>query len=148
MPQAMRAEEWKDVIPGDARCLNIRRRWPSVEQTPWDFFLDDFRWVRESTQSGSGGSGITIGPLNLYNAAISLHKPWRPKGFVLFETVIYVLVRSFRFIWISMSRVYGHYKYFLSYSAGTVFIRQNLTYTRRHILTHKDDPLTQTWQVL
>ena len=31
--------------------------------------------------------------------------------------------------------VYGHYKYFISYRAGIVFIRQ--------ILTYKDDPRTE-----
>ena len=35
------------------------------------------------------------------------------------------LVTSFRFIWIPMLSVYSHSKYF--FSAGTVFVRQNLT---------------------
>ena len=46
-----------------------------------------------------------------------------------FEIIINVLFSSFRFIWIPMLWVYGHYKYFNSFSAGTVFIRQNLTST-------------------
>ena len=43
--------------------------------------------------------------------------------------VFSALVSSFRFIWISMLRVYGHDLYFNYFSAGTVFIRQNLTST-------------------
>ena len=44
-----------------------------------------------------------------------------------FEIIIDVLVSSFWFLWKTMLWVYGHYKYFNSFSAGTVFIRQNLT---------------------
>ena len=47
----------------------------------------------------------------------------------LFEIISDVLVGSFRYIWIPMSWVYSHYKYFNSSSPGTVFIRQNLTST-------------------
>ena len=39
-------------------------------------------------------------------------------GFFQFEIIINVLVNSFRFIWIPMLWVYGHYKYFYSYRAG------------------------------
>ena len=45
-----------------------------------------------------------------------------------FEIIINVLVRSSRLICIPMLWVHGHYKYFNTFSAGTVFIRQNLTY--------------------
>ena len=45
--------------------------------------------------------------------------------------IIYVLVGTFRFIWIPMLWVYGHYKYFNSSSEGTDCIRQNLTSTDR-----------------
>ena len=38
--------------------------------------------------------------------------------------------------------VHGHYIYINSYSAGIVFIRQNLT-CRRQILTYEDDPRTE-----
>ena len=58
---------------------------------------------------------------------IFLYKPWRPKGFIQFEIIINVLVGSFWFILILMLWVYGHYKYIYSFSAGIVFIRQNLT---------------------
>ena len=37
------------------------------------------------------------------------------------------LSQLFRFIWIPMLWVYSHYKYFNSFSSGTVFKRQNLT---------------------
>ena len=37
------------------------------------------------------------------------------------------LVSSFCFIWIPMLQVYGHYKYFDSFSAGIIFRHQNLT---------------------
>ena len=40
-----------------------------------------------------------------------------------------VLISSFRFIWIPMLWVFGHYTHFNSFSAGIVFIRQNLTST-------------------
>ena len=44
-----------------------------------------------------------------YNAEILFHKPWRTKSFFKFEIIINVLVSSFRFIWIPMLWVYGHY---------------------------------------
>ena len=47
--------------------------------------------------------------------------------FFQFGIIINVLVSSFRFIWISMLWVYGHYTYLNSFSVGTVFRRQNLT---------------------
>ena len=56
-------------------------------------------------------------------------KPWRPKGFFQFEITITVLVSFFRFIWIPRLWVYGHYKYFHSFSAGTDFRQQKLTST-------------------
>ena len=48
------------------------------------------------------------------------------KSFFQFEIIINVLVSSFRFIRIPtcMLWVYGHYKYFDSYSAGIDFRRQ------------------------
>ena len=58
---------------------------------------------------------------------IFLYKSWGPKGFIQFEIIINVSVVSFWFIWIPMLWVYGHYKYIYSFSAGIVFIRQNLT---------------------
>ena len=58
------------------------------------------------------------------------------KGFFQFEIIINVLVSFFRFIWIPMLYVYGHYKYYYSYIAGNDFRRQNLTPTR------------QTWQTV
>ena len=38
------------------------------------------------------------------------------KGFFQFEIIINVLVNSFRFFWIRMVWVYGHYKHVYSYS--------------------------------
>ena len=49
------------------------------------------------------------------------------------------LSQLFRLIWIPMLWVYGHYKYFISYSAGIDFRRQNL---RRQVQTSKVDPCT------
>ena len=49
------------------------------------------------------------------------------KGFFQFEIIINILASYFRFIWIPMLWVYDLYKYFNSYSAGTVYRRQNLT---------------------
>ena len=74
------------------------------------------------------------------------------KGFFQFEIIINGLVSSFRFIWIPMLWVYGHSKYFYSYSTGIDFSRHNLPSTdvrfcrlklipcRRQILTTKVDP--------
>ena len=68
------------------------------------------------------------------------------KGFSQFEIIINVLASSFRFIWIPMLWVYGHYEYFYSYSAGIDFNRQNL------ILTTKVAPCTERvkmyWKLL
>ena len=51
-----------------------------------------------------------------------LLKQWRSTSFFKFEILIDVLVISFRFIWIPMLWVYGHYKYLNSLSAGIVLI--------------------------
>ena len=40
------------------------------------------------------------------------------KSFFLFEIIINVLATSFRFIWIPMLLVWGHYKYVYSFGAG------------------------------
>ena len=58
-----------------------------------------------------------------------MYKQQIPKGFFRFEIIINVLVISFWLIWISMLWIYGHYKYFNSFSAGIVSIRQNLPST-------------------
>ena len=68
-------------------------------------------------------------PFNPWSAELFLCKPWRPKGFLQFETIINVLFSSFRFIWILMLWVYGQSKYFYFYSAGMDFSCQNLTST-------------------
>ena len=47
--------------------------------------------------------------------------------FFKFEIIINVLVNSFCFVWIPMLCVYRHYNLCYSFSAGTVFRRQNLT---------------------
>ena len=52
--------------------------------------------------------------------------PWRLKRFFQFEIIINVLFSSFRLIWIHMLCVYGHCKYFNTFSAGIVVKRQNL----------------------
>ena len=44
-----------------------------------------------------------------------------------FEIMINVLFSSFRFIWIPVLWVYGHYEYFNSFSSGIDFTRQNVT---------------------
>ena len=49
------------------------------------------------------------------------------KGFFQYEIIINVLASPFRFIWIHMLWVYGHYKYFNFFSAGIDFRRRNLT---------------------
>ena len=64
----------------------------------------------------------------------NLCKPWRLKDYFQFKIVINVLVSSFRFIWIPILWVYGHYKYLYSYSAEIDF-----RHHRRQILTSKVD---------
>ena len=56
-------------------------------------------------------------------------KTMETEGFFQFEIITNVLVSYFRFIWIPMLWVYRHYKYFISFGAGNVFICQNLTST-------------------
>ena len=57
-----------------------------------------------------------------------------------FEIIINVSVRFFRFNWIPMLWVYDHYKYFNSFSAGTVFMRLNLTTTDTRLWRIKTVP--------
>ena len=64
----------------------------------------------------------TFDQFSPYNAELFLYKPWRPKGYFQFEIVINVLVSSFRIIVMGLRPLY-------IFSAGTVFIRQNLTST-------------------
>ena len=45
-------------------------------------------------------------------SSVEAYKPKRLIGFLQFAIIINVLVSSFRFIWIRMLRIYGHYKYF------------------------------------
>ena len=47
--------------------------------------------------------------------------------FFHFEIILDVSVRTFRFICIPILWVYGHYTYFNSFSAGTVFSGLSLT---------------------
>ena len=47
-----------------------------------------------------------------YNAEFFFFWTFEIKGFFQFEIIINVLVSSFRFIWMPMLRVYGHYNYF------------------------------------
>ena len=49
------------------------------------------------------------------------------KGFSQLIIIKHILVNSFLYILIHMLLVYGYYKHFNSFSAGTVFMRRNLT---------------------
>ena len=82
---------------------------------------------RPATQKTMTRQSNLVRLINSYNAEIFLYKSWRPKGFSRFEIIRNVSVSSFCFIWIPMLWVYGHYKLFNSFSAGTDFRRQNLT---------------------
>ena len=56
------------------------------------------------------------------------YTPWSPNVFFKFEIILNVSVSSFCVIWIPMVWVSAiDYKYVNYFSAGTVFIRQNLT---------------------
>ena len=88
-----------------------------------------------------------------YNTEMFLYKPWIQKFLFQFEITIngfnsqlFPLHLNTPMLW-----VYNHYNLFNSFSAGTVFIRQNLTSTdrnyasesdvfRRQILTYKEAP--------
>ena len=82
-------------------------------------------WISQRIRRNDVCNDVCITP---YNAELFLFKPWRLKC-VQFEIIRFVLVSSFRIIWIPMLWVYNHYTYFNSFGAGTVFIRQNLTST-------------------
>ena len=58
---------------------------------------------------------------------INLYSAEDQRGVFQFEIIINIIVSSFRFIWIPMLWVYGHYNYVYSFSAGVDFRRQNLT---------------------
>ena len=83
-----------------------------------------------------------VNMFNPYDAGLCVYKPWRPKGFSQIETILNVLVISFRFILIPMLWVYGHYNCFNSFSAGTRGRPQTSESDvhRRHILTSVDSP--------
>ena len=66
---------------------------------------------------------------NLFNAELFCTNHGDQKVLFKFVISINVLVSLFRFIWIPMFWVYGHFKYFCSYSAGIDFNRDNLTST-------------------
>ena len=68
-----------------------------------------------------------------------LYKPWKPKGFFLFEIIINVSFSSFRFMWILFLWVYTAIIIFLILQASEsdVCIRQILTYTCRRSLRWK-----------
>ena len=88
-----------------------------------------------------------VNMFNPYDAGLCVYKPWRPKGFSQIETILNVLVISFRFILIPMLWVYGHYNCFNSFSAGTSLHARvwrpqtsESDVHRRHILTSVDSP--------
>ena len=68
--------------------------------------------------------------INPYNAEIFYYKPWRPIFFTWNHHGC-PTVSSFRFIWIPMVWVYGHYTFtkiiFNSFNAGIEFRRENAT---------------------
>ena len=72
---------------------------------------------------------LSVHFLNPYNAELFFVQTMQTKGFVQFEIIINVLATYFWFIWIPMLWVYDRNTYFTSFSAGIVFIRQNLTST-------------------
>ena len=84
---------------------------------------------KSANKDQSRAQGLPGACGNLYNAELFFFNPWRLKGFFQFEIILNVLVGSLRFIWIPMLWVYGQWKYFNSFGAGIVFIRQNLTST-------------------
>ena len=68
-----------------------------------------------------------LGFLNPSDAEICVYTSWITKHCFQFEISTNVLVSSFRFIWIPMIWVYGSIQIFNTFSAVTVFRRQNLT---------------------
>ena len=65
---------------------------------------------------------------NPYSAEICLYKPWRPKGFFIWNyhkclKQLFPLHLNTYMLW-----VYGHYNFFNSFSVGIIFICQNLAY--------------------
>ena len=111
---------------------SARTRWNMLfsssrrSSAQYRFFTQKVRQLWRKPLLGGGGIAFHSHQLNPYNAALSLNKSWRPKGFFQFEIIVNVLVISFRFIWIPMLQPLQIYIFFI---AGTVFLRQNLTST-------------------
>ena len=97
----------------------------SRNKTPWCVFTLSVALMRYI---------VTIGQ-PCWSGEIFLNKPWKPKVFFQFEIIISVLVSFFRFIWITMLWVYGHYKYLYSHSVGSI-----LDIIICQIMTSKVDP--------
>ena len=57
-----------------------------------------------------------------YRIVLFFLNTWRMKGFFYFEIIINVLVSSFRFIWIPMLWVYGHYIYLNSFRGSSSYV--------------------------
>ena len=113
---------------------SARTRWNMLflssrrSSAQYRFFTRKVRQLWRKPLLGGGGGGEELifhsHQLNPYNAALSLNKSWRPKGFFQFEIIVNVLVISFRFIWIPMLRVYSCYRYiFFSLRGRSFYVR-------------------------
>ena len=92
--------------------------WKGVSAT-----LQSGRYTLSYPRGRCGPSGaVGNKPLKRWNISV---QTIATKGFYQFEISKNVLVSSFRFVWIPMLWVYGHCKYFYSYSARIDFRRQN-----------------------
>ena len=136
---------WPSIMPATANpeifCLTVTQ-WHNdihTQQTTWTSDVSPqgsgnqvtsvprALWIKwrqspglwESSDVSPQGSGNQFNPLTLEKQNyVCLNQK-----FFHSEIIIIFLVSSFSFIWIPM--LYGHYKYFNSFSAGTVFIHQN-----------------------
>ena len=117
------------------RCLWVTPTPPPSEGVVWNWC-----GVTYLMTCVSGVHSITLWSLYPVQRWNSVYKPWRPKGYFQFEIFSNILVSSFRFIWILMLWVYGHYK-FLILSAR--FYTSESDICRRRILTSKDSPRSE-----
>ena len=90
----------------------FEKRWPSFCQI-WIIFTHLRSWIASARHNLKWVKIQIKGWKHRHMFA----QTWKPKGFFQFKIILIALVSYFRFIWIPMLWIYGHYKYFYSYSA-------------------------------
>ena len=121
-----------DLLSGQPQEKSLRRR-KGVRQDQRPVWRHRARAIQEWRHQGRPGIKRHLGvqkaylplckvvdtSLTLKVLKYLLYKPKDQRPFQ-FEIIITVLVSSFRFIWIPMLWVYGHYKYFTLSARGSI----------------------------